>query len=375
MRKMMVWREDGERSLLSEVAVDDEAQIQEIVKDNPELLPVDELGIDGPLMVVGRETSLPSGAMDLVALARSGELLLIEFKTGPQNSDFRRVLAQLFDYGSDLWRMSYDEFESTVATRHFSSDHCRDHRLKDKSSLEDAARTFWNDFSEEESKVLRESLAQQLNSGAFYYVIVAQSFTSIMERTVEYMNAAMAGARIYAVELVRFTAEGVSAFESRRTIKPETSSTSQSRAESLNESRFLEKVADEEHREALRKILEGCRGLGLQLAWGSAGTSIRMRVPEVSKPVSVGWLYPPGVSGWMGLTDLTLGFDEGAGLQDSPSALSTFEDYAKKVSELPGAEPARPKWLYGRHLSPRATVENRPRIVEILANLTRQVSG
>jgi hypothetical protein len=372
---MMVWREDGERSLLSEVAVDDEAQIQEIVKDNPELLPVDELGIDGPLMVVGRETSLPSGAMDLVALARSGELLLIEFKTGPQNSDFRRVLAQLFDYGSDLWRMSYDEFESTVATRHFSSDHCRDHRLKDKSSLEDAARTFWNDFSEEESKVLRESLAQQLNSGAFYYVIVAQSFTSIMERTVEYMNAAMAGARIYAVELVRFTAEGVSAFESRRTIKPETSSTSQSRAESLNESRFLEKVADEEHREALRKILEGCRGLGLQLAWGSAGTSIRMRVPEVSKPVSVGWLYPPGVSGWMGLTDLTLGFDEGAGLQDSPSALSTFEDYAKKVSELPGAEPARPKWLYGRHLSPRATVENRPRIVEILANLTRQVSG
>lgn len=118
-RKVMVWREDGSRPVLTEVLADDEFQLQEIVKDTPDLLPVDEFGMTGPLMVVGRETTLPSGSVDLIGVSRDGELLLIEFKTGPQNSDFRHVLAQLLDYGSDLWRMSYEEFESTVARRFF----------------------------------------------------------------------------------------------------------------------------------------------------------------------------------------------------------------------------------------------------------------
>src|SRR5215210_4547040 len=116
---MIVLREDGTTPILSEMLADDEAQLRELVKDNPDLLPIDEFGMTGPLLVIGRETTLPSGAIDLVALARGGELLIAEFKTGPQNSDFRRVLAQLLDYGSDLWRLSYEVFESTVPLRYF----------------------------------------------------------------------------------------------------------------------------------------------------------------------------------------------------------------------------------------------------------------
>ena len=104
-RKIMVWQEGESKSFLTEILADDEAQLQEIMKDNPDLLPIDEFGMTGPLMVVGRETTLPSGALDLLAVTQSGELLLVEFKTGPQNSDFRHVLAQLLDYGSDLWQM------------------------------------------------------------------------------------------------------------------------------------------------------------------------------------------------------------------------------------------------------------------------------
>src|SRR2546423_1917903 len=108
-RKIVIVRDDGSQSaLLTEVAAHDEAQLQERIKNDPDLLPIDEFGMTGPLMVVGRETTLPSGAVDLVALARSGELLIVEFKTGPQNPDFRATLAQLIDYGSDLWRTSLD---------------------------------------------------------------------------------------------------------------------------------------------------------------------------------------------------------------------------------------------------------------------------
>ena len=114
---------------------------------NPDILPIEEFELVGPLMVVGRETTLPSGFVDLVCIARGGDILIIEFKTGPQNSDFRHALSQLLDYGAGMWGMSYDEFESTVAIRFFSSQYCHDLRIRGASSLEEAARSIWNDDS------------------------------------------------------------------------------------------------------------------------------------------------------------------------------------------------------------------------------------
>jgi RecB family endonuclease NucS len=103
-RKMIVKVTGGENQLLEETAASNEEELRELVKSNPDLIPVEEFGVAGPMMIVGRETTLPSGAVDLVGLTRSGHVVVIEFKTGPQNSDFRHVLAQLLDYGSDLWR-------------------------------------------------------------------------------------------------------------------------------------------------------------------------------------------------------------------------------------------------------------------------------
>ncbi len=80
-RKIMVQQEYGSGPvLMTEALADNEAQLQEIMKENPDLLPVDEFGMTGPLMVVGQETTLPSGAIDLLSVTRGGELLLIEFK-------------------------------------------------------------------------------------------------------------------------------------------------------------------------------------------------------------------------------------------------------------------------------------------------------
>ena len=71
----MVQREDGSRPILTEVLADDEAQLQELMKENPELLPIEEFEMTGPLMVVGRETTLPSGAVDLIGISHGVHLL------------------------------------------------------------------------------------------------------------------------------------------------------------------------------------------------------------------------------------------------------------------------------------------------------------
>lgn len=366
----MVRREDGPGpEVLTEVLAEDEAQLQEIMKDNPDLLPVDEFGMTGPLMIVGRETTLPSGAVDLLGVTQSGELLLIEFKTGPQNSDFRQVLAQLLDYGSDLWQMSYEEFESTVANRYFSSDRCHDARLRGKTSLDEAARAVWRDLSEEETS-FRERLAEQLATGALHYVVVAQRFTPTMERTVAYLNAAMSVARFYAVELVRFAADGISAFESRTVLKPELRGTSAER-ETTNEARFLEQVGNEAYRQVLQELLEVCRGLGLRIGRGKRGLTVRLPTSDRKEPLTIAWLFPPGISGWMGLLDLTLGYDSGSAVQ-TPSAASALEDYVAKVAALEGVEPAKPEWASAYYLDPETIIRHRYQIADILAELVRR---
>lgn len=370
----MVQQEDGSRPVLTEVLADNEDQLQEIMKEKPDLLPVDEFEMSGPLMVVGRETTLPSGAVDLLSVARSGELLLIEFKTGPQNSDFRHVLAQLLDYGSDLWRMSYEEFESTVANRYFSSDRCDDDRLQGKTSLDEAARAIWTDLSEEEMRLFRERLTEQLTTGAFHYVVVAQRFTPTMEQTVEYLNATMSAARFYAVELVRFTADGISAFETRTVLKPEVRGSEAKRREYANEAQFLEQIRDDTYRQALQELLEVCHGLGLRIPQFTRGPSIRLPVPGSSTLVSIMWIFPPGVSGWMGLTDLTLGYDIEGSAKQASWIHPALENYVEKVSGLPGAESVERGWASGYHLNPDTVVRHRHQIADILAGLVQRVS-
>ncbi len=373
-RKMIVMRGDGEPpALLTEVLAEGELQLQEQLKNNPDLLPVDEFGLSGPLMVVGRETQLPSGAVDLIALARGGEVLIIEFKTGPQNADFRRVLAQLLDYGSDLWQMSVDDFESAVVRRYFASEHCKHPVLRGLNSLDKAARVFWTDLSEEEMSLFQERIAEQLRTGAFHYLVVAQRSIPTMERTVQYLNASMTAASFYAVELVRFAADNVSAFEARTVLKP-VPTTSSTPATLVNEDRFLENVPDPAYREALKRIFEQCKLLGLRFEWGAKGTSIRISTLARVEPFSIGWLFPPGTSGWMGLTDVTLGYDPSS-VKHAPSVIGIFDNYVRRVGLLPGATGVKPAGLRGRHLNPEHVAVACDQIIDILTELVQQVNA
>lgn len=371
-RKMIVQLENGSSPVLTEEAAEDEGQLQEMMKNNPDLLPVDEFGMAGPLMVVGRETTLPSGAVDLVAVARSGELLIVEFKTGPQNADFRAALAQLLDYGADLWQMSYEDFEATVARRYFESEHCNDARVRGKPSIIEAAKATWNDSpeSEQEEIDLRQRLSEQLSSGDFHYLVVAQRFTSTIERTIEYLNAVIPGPRFYAVELVRFTADNISAFESRTVLKPSRSSGPTPKS-ALDEDRFLEAIEEESYREALRELIQVFRGLGLTIFWGTSGISIRM--PTSDKPLSVAWLFPPGRSGWMGLTDLTLGFTEWS-VEHTPTVQPALKSYVEQVGRLDDAIPVTAQSFQAYRLGPDATISHRRQIADILAELVKRVA-
>jgi len=368
MARKIVIKTDSSRTILVETRAEDELELQELVKEHPDLLPVEEFDMTGPLLVVGRETSLQSGAVDLVAIARSGELLIVEFKTGPQNTDFRHALAQLFDYGSDVWSMSYENFEAAVAVRYFQSAHCKDDRVKRLNSLQEAATAIWPDMTEDEFGNVRERLVKQLVSGSFSYILVAQRFTDTIQRTAQYLNEILAGPRAYAVELVRFDGDGISAFETRTIVRPIPRTTSP--AEYLDEGKFYERVTDGPYKEFLRELFEVCRGLGYRFEWGTSGVSVRLPTPDRPEPLTVLWVFQPGRSGWMGLTDLNFGYDAWSA-DRAPSVRPALEQYLGAVRQLEGSDSVKAKNLRDTvaTLTPACAIQHSAAIREILAGL------
>jgi len=370
---MIVRSGDGPPDILEEIEAANEEELRSLIKEHPDLLPVEEFGLDGPLMVVGRETKLASGAVDLICVTAGGDLLVIEFKTGPQNSDFRHSLAQLLHYGSDIWHMTYEMFESTVAARYFGNSNCSDPRVKGKTSLEQAVYSTWPDLSEEDMQVFRDRLTAQLEQGAFNYILVASRFTDTVTKTMEYMNSLGTASCFFGVELVPFSGNGFSAFESRTIIKP-LQQNRQARSGTLDEGKLLDRVDDERYRESLQKLLELCRGLGLKIPWGSAGASIRISTPDSTEPLSIGWLFPPGVSGWMGLKDVTLGIDTVSAAK-RPSAQRQLENYLSSLENLEGVESVRVQGLRAFHLNSDVLTALSGEVSNIIAELVSSINS
>lgn len=325
-----------ERFDLVEVPAPSEHSLQELLKEQVQLLPAQDLGLDGDLLVVGRETTLASGSIDLLCLSWSGDLVLVEFKTGPQNPDFRHALAQVVDYGSDLWRSSLEDFDRGVVQRYLAGPHCAK-ALAGAADLQDAISRAWS-MSEEDASRLRERLAQVLATGDFIYVVAAQRFTSAMATSLDYLNATMRYGRFYLVEVVRLQGQDLVAHAAQVVAAPARRSVGDPNAPTgrANEAGFLAGIADEDYREAMRDVFAAAGALGLTVAWGAKGASLRLPTPDRAEPLSVAWTFLDGDQ-WYSARHLTLGVDPAA-LAVTPSVRDAVTAYLAQVGAIEGGQ-------------------------------------
>lgn len=371
-RKLIVDTPDGQRPVLEQAPAADELQLQERLKAHPNLLPLEELGLVGPALVLGRESQLDSGRVDLVLLGNGGDLALVELKTGPQNSDFRACLAQLLDYGSDLWQLSLEEFEARVVVPYLTSRHAAHGAGAPKMTLDRLVAETWS-RPIDDAVDWRERLTTQLRDGSFHYVVVAQRFTPSILRTLQYLNVTTKGARFSAVELVRFEGSNYAAFEARFVAGAEPSrglgGQQQRSLSGLDE--FLELVTDDDYRHALQDVLAAFAEIaGLSIYWGTTGCSMRVAMPGRS-PLSIGWAFPPGPPRWMGLTDLTLGWYEDAnGLALDDAARESLDAYRRSLEKLPGAISPKPAAIRGATFGPEAVIANADALVDAVRTAT-----
>lgn len=189
---ILVQDANGKWQRAAEQDLPDEITLQQLIRDNPEILPLDDLGDEvPPLLVVGRETALANGYVDVIGVDQNGLVTIIECKLDRNPEVKRKVIGQVLGYAAFLWGMSYEQFESDVARKYFDSERCHRCDLQEVA-LDDAVEKFRNEQSlggEWEKEYFRGQLEANLQNGRFRLIIVVDKVNDELRRTVEYLNA------------------------------------------------------------------------------------------------------------------------------------------------------------------------------------------
>lgn len=188
----------GAYHLAREAPFPTEEELHRAVAEHPEVLPADELGL-GPLVGLASELDLGSGPMDLFAVDPNGRAVIVEFKRGTENPDVRKVVAQLLDYGSALWRKSYDELEEACL---------KTGRLKGEGLAAHVAQRLEAIAAEPlDEDAFRTGLSSSLDSGDFVFLYVARDMDARTRRIMTFLGE---GPRlsVFAVEVDRYAFDG-----------------------------------------------------------------------------------------------------------------------------------------------------------------------
>lgn len=154
----------------------DESWLQKLIFENPDLLPVDELGENfAPLIPVGREIPLDipdlgTVYIDNLYISPQGKLTIVETKLWKNPDKHRTVVAQLIEYAVKISKWNYDDLNKAVIKSQTSS------IRNEAKSLEQIVSPFL-----EERGILQETFEENvmlnLQSGEFLLLIVGDKIS------------------------------------------------------------------------------------------------------------------------------------------------------------------------------------------------------
>ena len=215
VRSIVVGRDINAGRMLTESAIDDESRVQELIMAHPDLIPLDDMGIGGPVSVIARRTRSEPGFPELLAVSRMDQVVIIKFLPACHSTDASGALGQLLDCGSDVWSFGWEPREqrdpvSLLQARH-RHDRCLDIGVR---SPEGSRGNLDQDDCDHDQQTL-----ELLQSGQFHYVLLAQRFAESTLQTIEYLNH-ISNAHFHAVEALTFRGAGSEAFEARVIVRP-----------------------------------------------------------------------------------------------------------------------------------------------------------
>lgn len=193
--KVVLRQKDKDWEIAHGKSYRDEAHLQAFLVDNPTLIPFEDISKDIlPPRIMIPEFGLPgSGSTDIVGIDESGGITIIECKLATNPEIKRKVVGQVLEYASFLWRKPY----------HFVDQICLK-RLDSPLAAMMAARLDQETRADWDEADFMRSVSQTLAGGSFRILIAVDNVNEELRRTIEYMSEGPSNLEMYALEVTYF---------------------------------------------------------------------------------------------------------------------------------------------------------------------------
>jgi hypothetical protein len=293
-------RKKGEKEWrkVSEQRFQNEAELQNILYESPEIIPIEKLGgnLPEPKLFI-KEAGLPgSGNTDLIGIDEKGGITIIECKLAT-NADIRRkVIGQVLEYAAYLWQMTYDQFDDICSkAEQWGEKHLAD-RMREK--MEGTEETWAEDD-------FRDSVVSTLSKGDFRLIIAVDALNDELKRIIQFLNSRGEGfSQIYALEMRHFSNERLQMLVPELFGPPPPPPPTGRRY--WTEAEFLKDVEDKKCEkdvaETIKKLLDFAKRNG-KIKWGTGAARGSFTFNEPKMGLSIFTVYSNGDMslnpGWM----------------------------------------------------------------------------
>jgi len=158
-----------------------EGWLQELIRKNPELLPVTEIEpAFAPLVSIGREVATTVGSIDNMFLSPQGYLTIVETKLWRNPEARREVVGQVIDYAKDVSRWTFEVLENKV--RAYNQEY-----LHLNIGVLDSLRQIEQIDEAEEQRVV-DRISRNLRQGRFLLLVVGDGIRESVEEMTDFLQ-------------------------------------------------------------------------------------------------------------------------------------------------------------------------------------------
>jgi hypothetical protein len=158
-----------------------EADLQNLVEDHPEILPIADIEpAFSPVVSVGREVETESGYIDNLLLSPEGYLTIVETKLWRNPEARREVVGQIIDYAKDVSRWTFSELEGKVQAYNIR------HR-QSKLGILDSIRKI-EDIDKSEEQIIVDTISRNLRTGRFLLLVVGEGIRESVEEMADFLQ-------------------------------------------------------------------------------------------------------------------------------------------------------------------------------------------
>jgi len=201
--KILIQDQQGVRAL--EEGFASEQELQTFLRQYPDLMPLEEIDLDAPpLLCIGREVGLASGAEDILYIDENGLLTVVETKLRKNPEARREVVGQILEYAAQMSTWSASDVERQ-AEKFFGGREAPEQY--GNCTLERAMQVFLQpgggggEFSYDD---FIQQVGSNIERGHFRLIIAIDEPPEPLLKTVEFVNRFSERFEIYLIQLKRF---------------------------------------------------------------------------------------------------------------------------------------------------------------------------